>query len=98
MIVAAPGIPPIFASTQLYVAEREGLFKKHGANIEIRPFETGTAAADGTFTIAGYGTGSRLEYLLIPLVFGLGGPLVALVGTAIGAGERKRALRTDCAV
>jgi hypothetical protein len=29
----------------------------------------------------------RLEYLLIPLVFGLGASLVALVGTNIGAGQ-----------
>ncbi|HKH95263.1 MAG TPA: MATE family efflux transporter, partial [Beijerinckiaceae bacterium] len=43
--------------------------------------------------IAGYGTGARLEYLLIPLVFGLGAPLVALVGTNIGAGQKERALR-----
>ncbi|HZT51149.1 MAG TPA: MATE family efflux transporter, partial [Stellaceae bacterium] len=43
--------------------------------------------------IAGYGTGSRLEYLLVPLVFGLGTPLVALVGTNIGAEQRARALR-----
>ena len=38
--------------------------------------------------VAGYGTGARLEYLLVPLVFGLGAPLVALVGTNIGAGAR----------
>ena len=48
----------------------------------------------GPAAIAGYGTGSRLEYLLVPLVFGLGGPLVAMVGTSIGAGRRERALRT----
>jgi putative MATE family efflux protein len=47
----------------------------------------------GPAAIAGYGVGSRLEYLLIPLVFGLGGPLVAMVGTSIGAGRRDRALR-----
>jgi putative MATE family efflux protein len=47
----------------------------------------------GTAAIAGYGTASRLEYLLVPLVFGLGGPLVAIVGTCIGAGQRERALR-----
>jgi Na+-driven multidrug efflux pump len=47
----------------------------------------------GPAAIAGYGTGSRLEYLLVPLVFGLGGPLVAMVGTNIGAGQRDRALR-----
>ena len=32
----------------------------------------------GTAAIAGYGTASRLEYLLVPLVFGLGGPLVKI--------------------
>lgn len=47
----------------------------------------------GPAAIAGYGVASRLEYLLIPLVFGLGGPLVAMVGTSIGAGRRERALR-----
>ena len=45
-------------------------------------------AAGGPDAFAGYGTGARLEYLLIPLVFGLGAPLVALVGTNIGASER----------
>jgi MATE family, multidrug efflux pump len=54
---------------------------------------TGMVGAFGAAAIAGYGTGSRLEYLLIPLVFGLGGPLVAMVGTNIGAGRRDRALR-----
>jgi putative MATE family efflux protein len=54
---------------------------------------TGFVGAFGPAAIAGYGTGSRLEYLLIPLVFGLGGPLVAMVGTNIGAGRPDRALR-----
>src|SRR3984957_18054842 len=48
---------------------------------------TGFVGAFGSAAIAGYGTASRLEYLLIPLVFGLGGPLVAMVGTNIGAGR-----------
>jgi Na+-driven multidrug efflux pump len=51
------------------------------------------AAAGGPDAVADYGTGGRLEYLLIPLVFGLGAPLVALVGTNIGAGQQARALR-----
>jgi Na+-driven multidrug efflux pump len=54
---------------------------------------TGFVGRFGPAAIAGYGTGSRLEYLLIRLVFGLGGPLVAMVGTNIGAGQRDRALR-----
>jgi len=55
---------------------------------------TALVGSFGPAAIAGYGTGSRLEYLLVPLVFGLGGPLVAMVGTSIGAGMRERALRT----
>jgi putative MATE family efflux protein len=47
----------------------------------------------GPAAVAGFGTAARLEYLLVPLVFGIGGPLVALVGTNIGAGQRERALR-----
>jgi putative MATE family efflux protein len=50
-------------------------------------------AAAGPTGVAGYGTGARLEYLLIPLVFGLGAPLVAMVGANIGAGDKARALR-----
>ena len=49
-----------------------------------------TAGADA---VAGYGTGARLEYLMIPLAFGFGGPLVAMVGTNVGAGQHQRALR-----
>jgi len=55
---------------------------------------TSLVGSFGPGAIAGYGTGARLEYLLVPLVFGLGAPLVAMVGTAIGAGDRERALRT----
>jgi putative MATE family efflux protein len=55
---------------------------------------TGIVGGLGSAAIAGYGIGSRLEYLLVPLIFGLGGPLVAMVGTSIGADRRERALRT----
>ena len=49
--------------------------------------------AAGPDAVAGYGTGARLEFLLVPLAFGLGAPMVALVGTNIGAGQKERALR-----
>jgi putative MATE family efflux protein len=54
---------------------------------------TGFAGRFGAAAVAGYGTGTRLEYVLVPLVFGLGSPIGAMVGTAIGAGQRERALR-----
>ena len=64
-----------------------------GTNLTIG-ISTALVGQFGPATVAGYGTGARLEYLLIPLVFGLGAPLVAMVGTNIGAGQRERALRT----
>ena len=54
---------------------------------------TALAGGFGPAAIAGYGTASRLEYLLVPLVFGLGSPLLAMVGTCMGAGQHARALR-----
>jgi NitT/TauT family transport system substrate-binding protein len=45
VVVAIPGIPPIFSVTIVFVAEKQGFFKKHGATVEIRPFDNGTAAA-----------------------------------------------------
>jgi ABC-type nitrate/sulfonate/bicarbonate transport system substrate-binding protein len=45
IVLAVPGIPPIFSSTIAYVAQKEGFFKKYGADVVIRPFDNGTAAA-----------------------------------------------------
>ncbi|MGN6749388.1 MAG: MATE family efflux transporter, partial [Xanthobacteraceae bacterium] len=63
-----------------------------GTNLTIA-IATALVGALGPAAIAGYGVGTRLEYLLIPLMFGLGGPLVAMVGTNIGAQRHDRALR-----
>ncbi len=54
---------------------------------------TALAGRFGSGAIAGYGTGARLEYLMVPLMFGLGAPLLAIVGTCIGAGDRARAMK-----
>jgi putative MATE family efflux protein len=54
---------------------------------------TGAVGLYGTAAIAGYGIASRLDYLLIPLLFGLGTAAVTMVGTAIGAGDIERARR-----
>ncbi len=62
-------------------------------NVVVLSTTAMVGAFQGPDAVAGYGTGARLEYLLIPLVFGLGAPLVALVGTNVGAGNGTRALR-----
>ncbi len=54
---------------------------------------TGLVARFGTAALAGYGIGSRLEFLMIPLVFGLGAAMTSLVGINIGAGNYERAER-----
>lgn len=56
-------------------------------------FVTGAVGLYGTAAIAGYGIAARLDYLLIPLLFGLGTAAVTMVGTAIGAGDVERARR-----
>jgi Na+-driven multidrug efflux pump len=62
-------------------------------NVTIGLATSLVGASAGPAAVAGFGTGARLEYLLVPLVFGLGAPLVVLVGTNIGAGQNARALR-----
>lgn len=53
-------------------------------------------AAAGTLsvaTIAGYGIASRLEMLLVPVMFGFGTAAITVVGTCIGADDIPRARR-----
>jgi len=54
---------------------------------------TGLVARFGAAALAGYGIGARLEFLLIPIVFGVGAALTAMVGTNVGAGDWPRARR-----
>lgn len=54
---------------------------------------TRIVAAQGPAALAGYGIGTRLEFLLVPIAFAFGVASVPLVGTAIGAGDVARARR-----
>ena len=54
---------------------------------------TGLVARLGVVPLAGYGIGQRLEFLLIPIAFGIGVAAVPMVGMAIGAGQVERARR-----
>ena len=47
----------------------------------------------GTAALAGYGVAARLEYILVPIAFGFGTALTAMVATNLGAGNPLRALR-----
>jgi putative MATE family efflux protein len=52
---------------------------------------TGLVARLGIVPLAGYSIGQRLEFLLIPIAFGIGVAAVPMVGMAIGAGNIARA-------
>src|SRR5450755_2060946 len=54
---------------------------------------TKIVAGFGTEALAGYGMGSRLEFLLIPIAFAFGVASVPMVGMAVGAGLVTRARR-----
>lgn len=47
----------------------------------------------GTAALAGYGVAARLEYILVPIAFGFGTALTAMVATNMGAGQSTRAVR-----
>jgi len=79
MLFATPGIPPIFASTISIVADREGLFKKYGADVEVKFFDSGTAAARAVLS-------GDIDFSLSPSVLlatqisNADAPLVAIYG------------------
>src|SRR5580704_8222102 len=55
---------------------------------------TSYVGTSGVAALAGYGAGARLEFILVPFTYGIGGPAGILIGTNIGAGQGARALRT----
>jgi putative MATE family efflux protein len=54
---------------------------------------TGAVGLFGTTALAAYGISSRLDYIMIPLLFGLSTAVLTMVGVNIGAGKIARAKR-----
>lgn len=54
---------------------------------------TAAVGGFGVFAIAGYGIASRLDGLLVPIMFGFGTAAITVVGTNLGAGNVARARR-----
>lgn len=52
---------------------------------------TGFMASFGTLAVAGYGIAARLEYIVVPVAFGFGSALTAMVATNLGADQAARA-------
>jgi Na+-driven multidrug efflux pump len=55
---------------------------------------TARVAVYGATAVAAYGISARIEFLMVPLAFGVGSALTALVGHAVGAGDWVTARRT----
>jgi putative MATE family efflux protein len=70
-----------------------GLPSTVGASMSNLSITALTAAAgmQGAVGLAAYGIASRLELMLMPIMFGFGTAVVAVVGTSLGAGLLKRA-------
>jgi len=49
----------------------------------------------GVEALAGYGAGSRLEFLLVPLAYGVGGPVGIVISANLGAGQIERAVKAS---
>ncbi|UPK37943.1 MATE family efflux transporter [Bradyrhizobium sp. 186] len=47
----------------------------------------------GIEALAGYAAGSRLEFLLVPLCYGIGGPVGIVISANLGAGQIERAIK-----
>ena len=45
MSLGVPGVPPVFSGLVAFVAKEEGFFKKYGLEVDVRPFDSGAAAA-----------------------------------------------------
>jgi putative MATE family efflux protein len=54
---------------------------------------TAYVAGFGTLAVAGYGIAARLEYILVPIAFGMGSALTAVVAANLGARQAERAKR-----
>ncbi len=70
-----------------------------GALASVSPFFTiasimvinGLISGYGDAMVAGYGIGARLEFLLVPMIFGFGAAMNTMVGMNVGAGNIDRA-------
>jgi putative MATE family efflux protein len=56
---------------------------------------TAYVAMGGVEALAGYGAASRLEFLLVPLAYGIGGPVGIVISANLGAGQVERAVKAS---
>lgn len=92
---------PLHLDRRLLSSARVAAILRPGAIASLSPIQsvltvlilTALISRFGAEALAGYGVGSRLEFLLIPVAFSIGIGSVPMVGAAIGAGDVGRARR-----
>ncbi len=60
-------------------------------NVAVILFLTALVGRFGASALAGFGIGTRIEYVVLPIMFAFGTAATTLVGTSIGAGNYRRA-------
>lgn len=85
-----------FSGAEFWDILRVGLVAVASPTLNVMTVLVATmiVAGHGAEALAGYGLGARLELMMVPLVFGIGTALTAMVGANVGAGAWARARRT----
>src|SRR5690349_10413466 len=79
LTIGTPGVPTIFGATIVLVADKEGLFKKQGVDVTVRPFDNGTFAARAVLA-GGIDASMSVTPLLISQISNADVPLVGIWG------------------
>jgi len=92
--LAAPNVAVVFAQTAVTVAKVGAVAcSLYLLTIATVLIVTRLVAAQGPAALAGFGLGSRLELMVVPIAFGVGGAMTAAVGLNFGAMRHARARR-----
>ena len=79
MTVANPGIPPVFAGTILFTAEKAGIFKKYNLDVTVKAMNSGAAAAKAVDSGSVDASLSPSQFV-VRMVSTAGAPLKAFCG------------------
>lgn len=95
-IKPSPRMPRLTLSPALAILRVGGMSAVVSATTNLTlAIVTAYVALGGVEALAGYGAGSRLEFLLVPLAYGIGGPVGIVVSANLGAGRIDRAVKTS---
>jgi Na+-driven multidrug efflux pump len=93
-------LKPSFRLPKLSLAPALGILRVGGMSAVVSATTNLTLAIvtvyvgmSGIEALAGHAAGSRLEFVLVPLCYGIGGPVGIVISANLGAGQNERAIR-----